>query len=188
MNKNISPIPSIEKKIVRSVLVAQWIARWTSNLMIVGRTKRSSLGLGSGECGQHPCPLENRREDRKGPGIIGQPIGVTVHFTQQPIREQPLSSQSKQKLFKTYKAQKPRLPDPIIQPIAVMPPSRTKNPTFTMPLIEDSSRNGIEDCSYSPEAQKKQRLFKYCQGPFIAFQSLWNNFMDSSAQKRSYFG
>ncbi|GFX31030.1 hypothetical protein TNCV_2025331 [Trichonephila clavipes] len=69
----------------------------------------------------------------------------------------PLSSQPKQKLFKTYhpdKAQKPRLPDPIIQPIAVMPPSRTKNPTFAMPLIEDLSRNGIEDCSYSPEAQK----------------------------------
>ncbi|GFX13072.1 uncharacterized protein TNCV_2357281 [Trichonephila clavipes] len=87
----------------------------------------------------------------------GQPIGVTVHFTQEPIREQPLSSQPKQKLFKTYhpdKAQKPRLPDPIIQPIAVMPPSRTKNPTFAMPLIEDLSRNGIEDCSYSPEAQK----------------------------------
>ncbi|GFU83184.1 hypothetical protein TNCV_3737951 [Trichonephila clavipes] len=65
-------------------------------------------------------------------------------------------SQSK-KLFKTYhpdKAQKQRLPDPIIQPIAVMPPSRTKNPTFAMPLIEDLSRNGIEDCFYSPEAQK----------------------------------
>ncbi|GFX29813.1 uncharacterized protein TNCV_4749421 [Trichonephila clavipes] len=92
----------------------------------------------------------------------GQPIGVTVHFTQQPIREQPLSSQPKQKLFKTHhpdKAQKPHLSDPIIQPIAVMPPSRTKNPTFAMPLIEDLSRNGIEDCSYSPEAQKKQRLF-----------------------------
>ncbi|GFS70122.1 uncharacterized protein TNCV_2199631 [Trichonephila clavipes] len=40
------------------------------------------------------------------------------------------------------------------QPIAVMPPSRTKNPTFAMPLIEDLSRNGIEDCFYSPEAQK----------------------------------
>ncbi|GFT23080.1 uncharacterized protein TNCV_1858301 [Trichonephila clavipes] len=91
------------------------------------------------------------------PQSPGQPIGVTVHFTQQPIREQPLSSQPKQKLFKTYhpdKAQKPRLPDPIIQPIAVMPPSRTKNPTFAMPLIEDLSRNGIEDCYYSPEAQK----------------------------------
>ncbi|GFU01636.1 uncharacterized protein TNCV_1521771 [Trichonephila clavipes] len=87
----------------------------------------------------------------------GSQLGVTVHFTQQPNREQPLSSQPKQKLFKTYhpdKAPKPRLPDPIIQPIAVMPPSRTKNPTFAIPLIEDLSRNGIEDCSYSPEAQK----------------------------------
>ncbi|GFX55702.1 hypothetical protein TNCV_3427731 [Trichonephila clavipes] len=58
----------------------------------------------------------------------GQPIGVTVHFTQQPIREQLLSSKPRQKLLKTYhpdKAQKPRLPDPIVQPIVVMPLSRT---------------------------------------------------------------
>ncbi|GFX38792.1 hypothetical protein TNCV_4748621 [Trichonephila clavipes] len=64
--------------------------------------------------------------------------GVTVHFTQQPIREQPLSSQPRQKkLFKTYypdKAQKPRLPDPIIQPIAVMPPSRTPTPDTKLAL------------------------------------------------------
>ncbi|GFW17245.1 hypothetical protein TNCV_1957161 [Trichonephila clavipes] len=58
----------------------------------------------------------------------GQPIGVTVHFTQQPIREQLLSSKPRQKLLKIYhpdEAQKPRLPDPIVQPIAVMPLSRT---------------------------------------------------------------
>ncbi|GFT72481.1 hypothetical protein TNCV_973561 [Trichonephila clavipes] len=57
----------------------------------------------------------------------GQPIGVTVHFTQQPIREQSLSSQPSQKLFQTHhpdEAPKPRLPDSIDHPIAVMPPSR----------------------------------------------------------------
>ncbi|GFX28794.1 putative RNA-directed DNA polymerase from transposon X-element [Trichonephila clavipes] len=57
----------------------------------------------------------------------GQPIGATVHFTQQPIREQLLSSQPRQKLLKNHhpdKAQKPRLPDPIVQPIVVMPLSR----------------------------------------------------------------
>ncbi|GFX16971.1 hypothetical protein TNCV_2519481 [Trichonephila clavipes] len=72
----------------------------------------------------------------------GQPIGVTVHFTQQPIREQLLSSQPRQKLLKNHhpdKAQKPRLPDPIVQPIVIMPLSRTYNTTFVMPLIEDLS-------------------------------------------------
>ncbi|GFV09800.1 hypothetical protein TNCV_2598551 [Trichonephila clavipes] len=41
--------------------------------------------------------------------------------------EQSLSSQPSQKLFQTHhpdEAPKPRLPDPIDQPIAVMPPSR----------------------------------------------------------------
>ncbi|GFV26259.1 hypothetical protein TNCV_3759311, partial [Trichonephila clavipes] len=57
----------------------------------------------------------------------GQPIGVTVHYTQQPIREQSLSSQPSQKLFQTQhpdEAPKPRLPDLIDHPITVMPPSR----------------------------------------------------------------
>ncbi|GFX34661.1 hypothetical protein TNCV_4464131 [Trichonephila clavipes] len=56
-----------------------------------------------------------------------QPIGVTVHYTQQQIREQSLSSQLSQKLFQTQhldEALKPRFPDPIDHPIAVMPPSR----------------------------------------------------------------
>ncbi|GFT31730.1 hypothetical protein TNCV_231341 [Trichonephila clavipes] len=47
--------------------------------------------------------------------------------TIQPIREQSLSSQPSQKLFQTHhpdEAPKPRLPDPIDHPIAVMPPSR----------------------------------------------------------------
>ncbi|GFX26122.1 uncharacterized protein TNCV_2274621 [Trichonephila clavipes] len=51
-------------------------------------------------------------------------------------------------------AQNPRLPDSIDHPIAVIPPSRMQNSTLAMPLIEDLSRYGIEDCSYSPEAQK----------------------------------
>ncbi|GFX24647.1 hypothetical protein TNCV_3344271 [Trichonephila clavipes] len=58
---------------------------------------------------------------------LRQPIGVTVHCTQQPIREQSLSSQPSQKLFQTHhpdEAPKPRLPDPIDHPIAVMLPSR----------------------------------------------------------------
>ncbi|GFX07619.1 hypothetical protein TNCV_4158891 [Trichonephila clavipes] len=57
----------------------------------------------------------------------GQPIGVTVHCTQQPIREQSLSSQPSQKLFQIHhpdEAPKPRLPDSIDHPIAAMPPSR----------------------------------------------------------------
>ncbi|GFS75972.1 hypothetical protein TNCV_4666111 [Trichonephila clavipes] len=56
-----------------------------------------------------------------------QPIGVTVHCTQQPIREQSLSSQPSQKLLQIHhpdEAPKPRLPDSIDHPIAVMPPSR----------------------------------------------------------------
>ncbi|GFU83266.1 uncharacterized protein TNCV_3738771 [Trichonephila clavipes] len=88
---------------------------------------------------------------------IRQPIGVTVHCTQQPIREQSLSSQPSQKLFHIHhpdEAPKLRLPDPIDHPIAVMPPSRMSNSTLALPLIEDLSRYGIEDCSYSPEAPK----------------------------------
>ncbi|GFS59868.1 uncharacterized protein TNCV_3956841 [Trichonephila clavipes] len=53
-----------------------------------------------------------------------------------------------------HEAPKPRLPDSIDHPIAVMPPSRMQNTTLAMPLIEDLSRYGIEDCSYSPVAQK----------------------------------
>ncbi|GFW26592.1 hypothetical protein TNCV_1165261 [Trichonephila clavipes] len=51
-------------------------------------------------------------------------------------------------------APKPRLPDSIDHPIAVIPPSRMQKTTLAMPIIEDLSRYGIEDYSYSPEAQK----------------------------------
>ncbi|GFY10913.1 hypothetical protein TNCV_1124351 [Trichonephila clavipes] len=46
----------------------------------------------------------------------GQPIGVSVHFTQQPIREQPLSSHPSQKLIQLFSPDeepKPHLADPI---------------------------------------------------------------------------
>ncbi|GFW09443.1 uncharacterized protein TNCV_3995501 [Trichonephila clavipes] len=69
----------------------------------------------------------------------GQPIGVTVHCTQHPIREQSLSSQPSQKTLKILhpdEAPKPRLPDSIDHPVAVMPPSRMQNTTLVMPLIE----------------------------------------------------
>ncbi|GFV05194.1 uncharacterized protein TNCV_224071 [Trichonephila clavipes] len=56
--------------------------------------------------------------------------------------------------FSFNEAPKPRLPDSIDHPITVMPPSRMQNTTLAMPLVEDLSRYGIEDCSYSPEAQK----------------------------------
>ncbi|GFX07661.1 hypothetical protein TNCV_4159301 [Trichonephila clavipes] len=42
----------------------------------------------------------------------------------------------------------------IVQPIAVMPPSRMRKPTFAMPRIKVLSRHGIEDF-YSPDAQRK---------------------------------
>ncbi|GFW63754.1 hypothetical protein TNCV_4940461 [Trichonephila clavipes] len=53
-----------------------------------------------------------------------------------------------------HEASKPCLPDSLDHPIAVMPPSRMQNTTLAMPLIEDLSRYGIENYSYSPEAQK----------------------------------
>ncbi|GFW49488.1 hypothetical protein TNCV_2842691 [Trichonephila clavipes] len=59
-----------------------------------------------------------------------------------------------------HEAQKPRLPDSVDLPIAAMPPSRMQNSTLAMPLIEDLSRYGIEDCSYSPEAQKSNAYSK----------------------------
>ncbi|GFV31292.1 hypothetical protein TNCV_2012961, partial [Trichonephila clavipes] len=46
----------------------------------------------------------------------GQPTGVSVHFTQEPIREQALSSHPSQKLKQLSRPDeepKPRLSDPI---------------------------------------------------------------------------
>ncbi|GFW46131.1 hypothetical protein TNCV_4210101 [Trichonephila clavipes] len=94
----------------------------------------------------------------------GQPIGVNVHCTLHPIREQPLSSQPSQKTLKTHhpdEEHKPRLPDSIAQPITNMPLSRMENTTFAKPSIIDSHDLGLRTV-YSPDAQKKtpiQRLF-----------------------------
>ncbi|GFY14810.1 hypothetical protein TNCV_648531 [Trichonephila clavipes] len=80
--------------------------------------------------GEDFCQVQRKKKpvENKTGTPPGQRIGVTVHSTQQPIREQLLSSKPRQKLLKIYhpdEAQKPRLPDPIVQPIAIMPLSRT---------------------------------------------------------------
>ncbi|GFT67629.1 hypothetical protein TNCV_2361841 [Trichonephila clavipes] len=49
---------------------------------------------------------------------------------------------------------KPRLPDSIARPIAIMPLSRMENTTFAMPSIIDSHDMGLRTV-YSPDAQKK---------------------------------
>ncbi|GFS67651.1 hypothetical protein TNCV_4363431 [Trichonephila clavipes] len=94
------------------------------------------VGCGAQDGGQHTCLLSSYNPNMYVTQSTttevtppGQPIGVTVHSTQQPIREQLLISKPRQKLLKIYhpdEAQKPRLPDPIVQPIAVMPLSRTR--------------------------------------------------------------
>ncbi|GFV03870.1 uncharacterized protein TNCV_3173041 [Trichonephila clavipes] len=96
----------------------------------------------------------------------GQPIGVSVHCNQHPIREQSLSSQPSQKkpsrTFHPDEEPLPRLPDSIARPIAIMPLSRMENTTFAMPSIIDSHDMGLRTV-YSPDAQKKthiQRLFR----------------------------
>ncbi|GFX93858.1 transposable element Tcb1 transposase [Trichonephila clavipes] len=77
---------------------------------------------------------EKVKYDSKPPG---QPIGVNIHFTLQPIREQPLSSQPSQKILENFHPDKAQyLLDPIDHPIAVMTPSRMKNSTLVMPNIE----------------------------------------------------
>ncbi|GFX92429.1 hypothetical protein TNCV_1707051 [Trichonephila clavipes] len=74
---------------------------------------------------------------------IRQPIGVNVHCTQHPIREQLLSSQPSQKTFHPDEAPQPLLPDSIVRPIALMPLSRMENTTFVMPSIIDSHDMGL---------------------------------------------
>ncbi|GFU65203.1 hypothetical protein TNCV_2134081 [Trichonephila clavipes] len=85
----------------------------------------------------------------------GQPIGVNVHCTQHPIREQSLSSQPSQKNSKTFhpdEEPQPRLSDSIARPIAIMPLSRMENITFAMPSIIDSHDMGLRTV-YSPDAR-----------------------------------
>ncbi|GFS68484.1 hypothetical protein TNCV_4584141 [Trichonephila clavipes] len=99
--------------------LVQWKIRRVEELMHIKSHVTKFSRWHGGEEGEH-CY-------KGSPQSPGQPIGVTVHYTQQPIREQSLSSQPSQKLFQTHhpdEAPKPRLPDPIDHPIAVMPPSR----------------------------------------------------------------
>ncbi|GFT72101.1 putative transposable element [Trichonephila clavipes] len=51
-----------------------------------------------------------------------------------------------------------RLLHSIARPIAIMPLSRMENTTFAMPSIIDSQDMGLRTV-YSPDAQKKKRLF-----------------------------
>ncbi|GFU82114.1 transposable element Tcb1 transposase [Trichonephila clavipes] len=76
----------------------------------------------------------------------GQPIGVNVHWTQHPIREQPLSCQPSQKTQETFhpdEAPYPLLPDSIVRPIAIMPLNRMENTTFAMLSIINSHDMGL---------------------------------------------
>ncbi|GFU31985.1 hypothetical protein TNCV_3181291 [Trichonephila clavipes] len=62
-----------------------------------------------------------------------------------------------QKTLETHhpdEERKPRLPDSIAQPIAIMPLSRIENTTFAMPAIIDSHDMGLRTV-FSPDAQKK---------------------------------
>ncbi|GFT79690.1 hypothetical protein TNCV_3838761 [Trichonephila clavipes] len=89
-----------------------------------------------------------------------QPIGVSVHFTQQPIREQPLSSPLCQKikqLFRPDEEPNPRLPDLIVRSIAVMPLSRMQNCTFAMSNITDYPDMGLRTV-VTVQMPKIQRL------------------------------
>ncbi|GFY16787.1 hypothetical protein TNCV_4337881 [Trichonephila clavipes] len=107
----------------------------------------------------HPIriPVTTFHQERTFSQPPGQPIGVNVHCTLHPIREQPLSSQPSQKTLKTHhpdEDHKPRLPDSIAQPITNMPLSRMENTTFAKPSIIDSHDMGLRTV-YSPDAQKK---------------------------------
>ncbi|GFX88908.1 transposable element Tcb1 transposase [Trichonephila clavipes] len=91
----------------------------------------------------------------------GQPVGVNVHCTLHPIREQPLSSQPSQKTLKTLhqdEEHKPRLPDSIARPITNMPLSRMKNTTFVKPSIIDFHDMGLRTV-LTVRTPKVQRLF-----------------------------
>ncbi|GFW81872.1 uncharacterized protein TNCV_2885461 [Trichonephila clavipes] len=106
---------------------------------------------------------------------IGQPIEISVHFTQHLIREQPLSShpsQTLKKLSRPDEEPKPRLPDPIIRPIPVMPFSRIQNTTFVMPNTTDYPDMGLRTVlrsgcpksnAYSTHRESGARSHSSCQ-------------------------
>ncbi|GFW96655.1 hypothetical protein TNCV_2847121 [Trichonephila clavipes] len=63
----------------------------------------------------------------------------SVHITQQPVREQPLSSHTSQKTLRLDEEPQLRFPGPFARPITVMPLSRMETTTFAMPNIKDLS-------------------------------------------------
>ncbi|GFW66810.1 hypothetical protein TNCV_3783801 [Trichonephila clavipes] len=78
----------------------------------------------------------------------------------QPVREQPLSSHPSQKikqLFRPDEEPKPRFPDPIVRPIAVMPLSRMQNTTFVMPNITDYPDMGLRTVLTGRMPKKTER-------------------------------
>ncbi|GFX07575.1 hypothetical protein TNCV_1306581 [Trichonephila clavipes] len=95
----------------------------------------------------------------------GRTLGTRVAVEGRKTASERATSQlsAKQKTLETHhpdEEHKPRLPDPIAQPITNMPLSRMENTTFAMPSIIDSHDMGLRT-AYSPDAQKKtpiQRL------------------------------
>ncbi|GFU99535.1 HTH_Tnp_Tc3_2 domain-containing protein [Trichonephila clavipes] len=95
-------------------------------------------------------PETQHQKVKKGRGGFISEIGKHVSknsltFGNQSESSHLALSQGK-KLFKTHhpdNAQKPRLPDPIIQPIAVMPPSRTKPPLSPCPSSKTCPEMGL---------------------------------------------
>ncbi|GFU87183.1 hypothetical protein TNCV_4265471 [Trichonephila clavipes] len=91
-------------------------------------------------CNIDDCQNTTEYEDTPLTMDPGQPIGVNVHCTQHPIREQPLSSPAKSKKnSKTFHRWLTIAtpPSSIVRPIAIMPLSRMENTTFAMPSIID---------------------------------------------------
>ncbi|GFV93452.1 hypothetical protein TNCV_1987671 [Trichonephila clavipes] len=65
----------------------------SSQLANKGLTKRSPLGLGSGECGQHPCPPENRRACRKGP--VQHEFDLDISGDSRVLKERVVSDETR---------------------------------------------------------------------------------------------
>ncbi|GFT03256.1 uncharacterized protein TNCV_3611091 [Trichonephila clavipes] len=121
----------------------------------------------------------------KKPLPPGQPIGVNVHCTLHPIREQSLSSQPSQKTLKTHhpnEEHKPRFPDSIAQPITIMPLSRKENTTFAMPSIIDSPDMGLRTV-FTVRTPKRKRLFNaYGRGVDLSHPALLKKCLGGKTQ------
>ncbi|GFW76506.1 putative RNA-directed DNA polymerase from transposon X-element [Trichonephila clavipes] len=91
----------------------------------------------------------------------GQPIGVTVHCTQQPIREQSLSSQPSQKLSKftiqtKHRSHASRIPSTIQSPSCHL--AECKTPLSPCPSSKTCPDMGLRTV-LTVQKPKKQRLF-----------------------------